>query len=174
MKIAENLHACILKAISDKNIHLLQLNHQIKFGFQKFFQVVIEWIVWWSLIENKTYGIILIVNVKICPLKHKSDKLTSLHGEKSNSKLHKTDEATLITSSSVPDFNADITGSHNLTSWKVVRSCWTERERLNKHCSAADCSDTFTSWWIASCIYVTKFAVLSTIWNQKQSCPQQK
>ena len=52
----------------------------------------------------------------MCPSKCTSDKLTSLHGEKSNSKLHSTDEATLITSSAVPDFNADITGSHNLTS----------------------------------------------------------
>ena len=62
---------------------------------------------------------------------------TSLLGENSNSRLQSAEDATvnILSEASCRSF---IIGFHTAVSWKLVRSCCTERERLWRHFTAAN------------------------------------
>ena len=93
---------------------------------------------------------------------------TSLHGENSSSKLHRTDEETLIISSEVLVFSAVMTGCQIFTSWNVVLNCWTDLDKLRRHCNAAACSGTFSFWLMAWWMLSISLEQLSTIWLKRK------
>ena len=93
-------------------------------------------------------------------------QLTSLQGEKSSSRLHNTDEATLMTSSDTLRLRADMTGCHSLTSWKVVRNCCTDRERERRHCREAAWRGMLWSWEIDSWMLWMREDELSATWKK--------
>lgn len=90
---------------------------------------------------------------------------TSLQGEKSRSRLHKTDDATLMISSDVLVFSAVMTGCQILTSWKVVLNCCTERDKLRRHCSAAAWSGRLSFWSMALWMVTNSLEQPSTIYK---------